>query len=190
MWKKEMWKPIKNYEGFYEVSNLGNIKCLDKKRGFYEKQQAELRQHLDKGGYYKVILTNNKKSKNMAVQRLVAEAFLDKRQYKSMPDEDRNLIKLDKLEVNHKDENKLNNCANNLEWCTRKYNANYGNRGKRASKSLGKKIMQYTKNGEFVKEWGSIKEATEKLHLYGIGRVCRGKAKSSGGYIWKYKEVK
>ena len=186
----EIWKDITGYEGLYQVSNLGRIKSLKKYHGKSLRKEAIIKQHLTKKNYYKVVLSKDKINKNVEVQRVVAEAFLNKKDFKCYPTEDRNLINIDKLEVNHIDENKINNKVENLEWCSRKYNANYGERGKKASKSLGKKIIQYTKDEEFVKEWESIKEATEKLHLYGIGRVCRGKAKSSGGYIWKYKEVK
>ena len=186
----ELWKDIKGYEGLHQVSNLGRVKSLKKYHGKSLRKGAIIKQYLTRQNYCKVILSKDKINKNVEVQRLVADAFLNKEDFKCYPTEDRNLISLDKLEVNHIDENKSNNKVENLEWCTRKYNANYGERGKRASKSLGKKIMQYTKNGELVKEWESIKEATEKLHLYGIGRACRGKLKSSGGYIWKYKEVK
>lgn len=186
----ELWKDIIGYEGLYQVSSLGRVKSLRKLHGNCLRKETILNQYLTRKKYYKVLLSKNKILKNKEVHRLVAETFLDKRKYKSMPDEDKNLIKLDKLEVNHIDENKTNNCLENLEWCTRKYNANYGTRGIRGGKKIGKKILQYNKNGELIREWESIKEATEKLHICSIGKNCRGKSKTAGGFIWKFKEVK
>ena len=187
---KEVWKDIKGYEGLYQVSNFGRVKSLKKYHGKSLRKGAIIKQYLTRQNYCKVILSKDKINKNVEVQRVVAEAFLDKRQYKSMPDEDRNLIQLDKLEVNHKDENKSNNCANNLEWCSRKYNANYGERGKKASKSLSKKILQYDLNNNFIKEWESIKQAKEELKIHRICDVCKKRRKTAGGYVWKYKEAK
>lgn len=89
--------------------------------------------------------------------------------------------------INHKDENKKNNCVDNLEWCDRKYNNNYGTRNKRISKTT----YQYTKDGVFVKKWNSLSEI--KKHLgYNIGSIslcCNGKRKVHMGYIWSYKPL-
>lgn len=96
---KEIWKPIKNYENYYEISNLGNVKNI--------KTQKILIGDKNNMGYRRVILYNPIK-KRFFIHRLVAYHFCDG--YKP------NLI------VNHKDGNKLNNCANNLEWVTRSEN--------------------------------------------------------------------
>jgi hypothetical protein len=95
--------------------------------------------------------------------------------------------------VNHKDETKCNNCVSNLEWCDPKYNANYGTRNDRLRKSNGRKVAQYTLDGEFVKIWDSVSSIAQ---FYGIkttapiSRVCRhvkGRL-TYKGYRWEYVE--
>jgi hypothetical protein len=95
--------------------------------------------------------------------------------------------------VNHKDETKCNNCVDNLEWCDPKYNANYGTRNDRLRKSGGRKVVQYTLDGEFVKIWDSVSSIAQ---FYGIkttapiSRVCRhmkGRL-TYKGYRWEYVE--
>ena len=184
----ELWKDIKGYEGLYQVSNYGNVKGLAKKHGYSNRQESIIKQYKNKKGYYKVVLSKNGKQKNIEVQRIVAEAFLNKNDFKSYIDEDREKINLNKLQVNHINEDKSDNKASNLEWCSPKYNVNYGKRGQKASISLGKKILQFDTEGNFIKEWQSIKQAFLKLHISKIGLVCKGRRKTAGGYIWKYKE--
>ena len=92
-------------------------------------------------------------------------------------------------QVNHKDENRHNNCVNNLEWCTAKYNANYGNRNKKLKGYFTSvKIIQYDLQSNFIKEWESMKNASEKLDICrtNISECCRNLRKTAGGYIWKY----
>ena len=116
----EEWKAIAGYEGLYEVSNLGRIKSLSRidSRG-YKRNEKILKLNKDSGGYLKVSLYKNGKPKQYNVHRLVAIAFI--------PNPD-NLP-----EVNHKDENRINNYVDNLEWCNRKYNCNYGARNSKIS---------------------------------------------------------
>ena len=117
---KEIWKDIPNFEGLYQVSNLGNIKGLDRyvnsaiKNNNRVKRKGKLLKQYNKRGYFQVSLSKNHKRYYFNVHRLVAIAFL--------PNPD-NLP-----QVNHKDENPLNNILSNLEWCTAKYNCNYGTR--------------------------------------------------------------
>ena len=91
--------------------------------------------------------------------------------------------------INHKDENKTNNNANNLEWCTALYNNTYGNRIKKVISKTGKKVCQYDLNGDFINEYPSLAEASRstKTHLTSISNCCRGIYKKAAGYIWKYK---
>lgn len=97
--------------------------------------------------------------------------------------------------INHKDENPLNNHVENLEYCDYKYNNNYGTRNKRAAESQkndpkkSKKVLQYTKNGEFIKEWCSLSEIQRVLG-YATGYIsacCLGKHEQAYGFIWKHK---
>ena len=166
--KKEYWKPVVEYEGLYEVSNWGRVKSLK-----FGKERI-LKQGKYKYGYLYVVLSKNGILKAFKVHRLVAEAFIDN------PD---NLPC-----VNHKDENKLNNNVDNLEWCTHEYNINYGTRTEKCSKKLSKTVLQFTLDGQFVKEWPSAIECERNGYdNTSISKCCRGKLKTHKGFIWKYK---
>lgn len=112
----EIWKDIKGYEGLYQISNYGNVKSLERviedNKGSYIKKEKILTPTINNRGYYHIGLRNNSKTKYYYVHRLVAEAFI--------PNPNNYPI------INHKDEDKTNNKVDNLEWCTPKYNANYG----------------------------------------------------------------
>lgn len=171
--KKEIWKYIKGYEGLYQVSNFGRVKSIK-----FGKERI-LKTFKNTRGYLQVNLCKNGKVKNYKVHRLVAEAFLDNTD--NLP------------EVNHKDENKLNNNAENLEWCSAKHNSNFGTRNERIAKKmtngkLSKPVLQYTMDGEFVKEWPSTMQAEREGGFNNrlISACCRGKRKTHKGFIWKY----
>ena len=91
-------------------------------------------------------------------------------------------------QINHKDENKLNNHVDNLEWCSVAYNNSYGTHSLRVAKSNWKKIVQYDLKGNFIKKWNSIKEAGETLNICksSISLCLVNKYKSAGGFIWEY----
>lgn len=117
---QEIWKDIPNYEGLYQVSNLGRVKVLDryvnsgiKDNNKVKRKEQILKQYM-KRGYFQVTLIHNNQRHYFNVHRLVAIAFIpNPNKYP---------------QVNHKDENKLNNFVDNLEWCDAKYNCNYGTR--------------------------------------------------------------
>ena len=105
--KTEKWKPIKGYEGIYEISNLGRVKSVKRYRNLKDRIMSAT----DNGhGYLIVPLSKNSTRKNHYVHRLVAEHFV--------PNEEPDKF----IVVNHIDFDKRNNNANNLEWCTQKYN--------------------------------------------------------------------
>lgn len=179
-----VWKPIVDYEGLYEVSNTGQIRSLFR----YKKT---LKYNVTKRGYCTVELFKNKLSKRLLVHRLVAEAFI--------PNPD-NLP-----QVNHIDENPQNNSVDNLEWCTAKYNMNYGEgaktrhlkidytteKRKQVARENGKKrakpVLQI-ENGKIINRYESAKRASIMTgidHSH-ICEAARGKHKTSGGYEWMY----
>lgn len=168
----EIWKDIVGYEGLYKVSNLGKV------MSFWGKKPKLLKPQKENSGYLHIVLINNTKSRtNFYLHRLVAQAFLPNPN--NLPC------------VNHKDENKTNNRVSNLEFCTHKFNINYGTAKERIAKKLSKPVLQYDKNGNFIKEYPSTKDAERKTGLYqeSICRVCKGKYHTCGGYIWKYKQT-
>jgi hypothetical protein len=123
----EIWKPIKDYEGLYEVSNMGRVRSLN--HYVIDKQNAKrffkgkvLRIYQNEYGYCFVRLVNNSGVKNIRVHRLVAEAFI--------PNPD-NLP-----EVNHKSEIKTQNNVENLEWCDHKYNMAYSHNSGKIPKKI------------------------------------------------------
>ena len=167
---EEIWHDIEGYEGLYQVSNKGRVKRL------LGPSERLLKLHDNRDGYLRVNLTKENTLKHISVHRLVAQAFIP------------NLYNLP--EVNHKDENKLNNCVNNLEWIRHIDNLNYGTRNERIGYSHSKPILQYSKSGEFIREWQGAKEVEILLGInhQNISKCCRGKRKSAGDFIWRYKE--
>ena len=154
-------KDIKGYEELYGITSCGKV--------WSYKRQKFLKPMTNRYGYLFVNLSKDGERKNCYVHRLVAEAYI--------PNPD-NLS-----EVNHKDENKTNNCLHNLEWCDHKYNMNYGTRTEKTKKA----ILQYTLDGEFVREWPSATDVGKEVQ----GLICnclKGKKKSAYGYKWVYKD--
>lgn len=184
---EEIWKDIKNYEGLYQVSNLGRVRSLDhirkngKKSGNeYLSKGKVLKSAIQNVGYMFVVLSKNGKTKGYRVHRLVAEAFISNpNNYKC---------------VNHKDENKQNNCVDNLEWCNHTYNNNYGTKKERLKQSqqkrCGKKVNQYDLDGNFIRQWNCFMDIERHMNIkkchVGICACCKGKLKTSYGYRWKY----
>lgn len=183
----EIWKPIiKNYQ----ISNYGNLRKVNKTNEYDKRtpKYSYIKGTISKFGYKRVFLSINNEVKTFAVHRLVAEAFLDKNNFKYMPNENKNLIDITKLVVNHKDENKLNNFVDNLEWCTTNYNNNYGTHNEKTAKGNYKKINQYDLKGNLIKKWNSLKEAGETLNICknNISSCASKRYKTTGGFIWEY----
>ena len=170
MTNEEIWCPIKGYEGQYQVSDKGMVRSLK-----FGKERI-LKPRRNPQGYLLVCLCKNGEIKQCLVHRLVAQAFIPNTN--NLP------------EVNHKDEDKTNNSVMNLEWCDSKYNINYGTRNQRVSEKHSKSVLQYTKSGEFVREWKSMNDVQRNLN-YSKGNIsycCNGRYKSAYNFIWKFKD--
>lgn len=124
----------------------------------------------------RIHLCNDSVIKQFQLHRLVAQAFI--------PNPD------NKPQVNHLDENKKNNCVDNLEWATAKENSNYGTHNERITGRNPVPIIQYSKDGIFIKEWSGAIEVERELGINhsNIAACCKGKLKSTGSFIWRYKE--
>lgn len=173
---KEIWKDIPNYEGLYQISNLGRIKSVEKLDKLNHKRKEKILKCINNGRYMQVVLYRNSKKNIFLIHRLVALTFI------SNPN--------NYCFINHKNENPYDNNVNNLEWCTHKYNDNYGNRGNKISKSNSVKIKQYDLNNNYIKTWSSIKEANQILKI-NKALICmnlkkyKGR-KTAGGYHFEY----
>lgn len=130
----EIWKPIAGFEGSYEVSNLGRVKSVERYAGGRYFNESILNTYNRHGGYKSVVLSKGSNLKFYLLHRIVADAFV----------ENENNLPC----INHKDENKDNNSASNLEWCTIKYNNNYGTRNTRSGNTRKKNIIATTESGE------------------------------------------
>lgn len=175
----EVWKDIPGYEGLYQASTYGKIKSLSRyyktgRGGMQLLPERILKASQVTNGYLGVALCNGKQ-KAYTVHRLIALTFLPK-------------WKPEHIQVNHVDENKKNNCVENLEWCTVAYNNCYGTRLKRVGIANGKPILQYTLDGILVGSYQSATEAAKKFNTWRsiISDACRGKHKTAYGFVWKY----
>lgn len=184
---REVWKDIKGYEGLYQVSNLGRVKSLDRivyqKNSFGNIQKNIYKGKIlslfeDKDGYLRVNLKKDKKMKQYSIHTLVANTFLNLNKFKHMEYEDISNIDLNKLQINHKNENKKDNYINNLEFCTAAYNINYGSREQ--------KIIQLDLSGKIIKVWDSRKKASKELHISRntINEILRGHRQDINGYTF------
>ena len=176
---EEQWKDVVGCPG-YEVSNLGQVRSSNYN---HTGKPKLLKQQLIAQGYLRVVLWINKKPYTKMVHRLVAEAFI--------PNPD-NLP-----QVNHKDENKTRNVADNLEWCTALYNSQYGTRSQRLSLALTdnpnfiKPVYQLDDFDNIINEYPSIAKAAEAMGCRPayISRVCLnyGYRHKALGYKWRFK---
>lgn len=181
---KEIWKDVKDFEGHYQVSNFGRLRSLDRKIIFKNGRVCLYKGKIRKlnksdNGYIVVGLFNKCNYRMVTLHRLIAETFI--------PNPD-NLP-----EVNHKDENRLNNNVDNLEWCTHKYNNEYSHTMEKAYISKRKSVLQIDKyTNEIIAKFNSLTDAMNKtgIHKSYISHCCRGDNKTAGGYIWKFVEEK
>lgn len=178
--QEEVWKDIAGYEGKYQVSSLGRIKSLPITDGRCLRSDAKVLSPVqDKTGYYRVHLRRDGRDKRLSVHRLVAMAFV----------ENPNMYKY----VNHKDENKTNNNASNLEWCTLKYNTNYGTAVQRRRntfvKKYGRPVDRYDMDGNFIKHYDCTRSVMEDgFNPSNVYSCCAGLNgyTQTGGFKWKF----
>ena len=174
---KEVWKDIKGYEGLYQVSNLGRVKSVA--RNIYRNNKGTFCNHFYKEKifdvdslepYPRVTLSKDNKSKHFSIHRLVANAFIPNPN--NLPC------------VNHKDEDKTNNNVNNLEWCTHKYNSNYGSRNDRIIEKQGKKVLCVETNIIYR----SVNEAARLNNMSAnyICACCNNKCEKAYDFHWRY----
>lgn len=150
MQEKEIWKDIPGYEGLYQVNQWGDI------FSFYTNKK--IKYSLFKDGYKHYVLRKNKKQHKMTAHRAVALAFI--------PNPNNYPI------VNHKDENPSNCYIDNLEWCTYQYNSTYNDVHIRRGNNLSKKVYQYNLDGQFIREFNSVREIERELNCLS-GNICR-----------------
>lgn len=157
----EIFKDIDNYEDLYEISNQGRVR---------NKITGKILKPNIKNGYYYLILCKDEIHKHHYIHRLVASAFIPNPNNFS--------------QVNHIDENKLNNNVDNLEWCTSQYNTNY------SIHKRSKPVNQFSLDSRLLNTYKSTQEASRQtgINQGNIVQCCLGNPKYShtGNFIWKY----
>lgn len=184
---EEKWKPIKNHEGRYEVSNLGRVRSVSRivsnHTGLLRVKEKILKQRADCKGYMRIdIYDNDGKKHYFGVHRLVAEAFIDNPNNKE--------------QVNHINGNKNDNSVNNLEWVTNDENMQHAirhglvRRCEYAGRAKRKVLQIDPDNGEVIKSYDSIADAGRAFSnkTNNIGECCRRHRNYAFGYIWRYAE--
>jgi hypothetical protein len=178
---EEIWRDIVGYEGRYQVSNYGRVRSLDfieqyKKLGkvnYRKKNGTIIKQELTNSGYYVVNLHKNGKLKRNLTHRLVAQMFVPN--------------PLKKLQINHKNGNKLDNHSSNLEWATGSENIRHA---QKTGLLKNQKPIVQLKNGIVVAFYESIEDMHRKTGFTkkNVRNALNGKRGNSHGYQWVYKK--
>lgn len=176
----EIWRPVVGFEGYYEVSNQGNVRSVERyvnaKLGSKKLLAGlVLKKCIDKYGYDRVCLSVKQKRKYCQVHRLVMLAFAGEI--------------VGKKEVNHKNGIKTDNRLENLEWVTTSENQKHAFRTGLSKPVNEKKVAKICKiTGQVLSVYKSTTEAARKTGTLQskISLVCNNKRKSTNGYIWRF----
>lgn len=177
---KEKWKPVKGYEGLYEVSDLGNVRSLPRRAGTFHIKGRTLKQFKSRNGYLLVCLSKEGIQKTIGAHRLVAEAFVKNPEHKKT--------------VNHINEDKTDNRACNLEWLTLRENLHYGTRAERAratiTDNLGVPVLQIAADGHnAIAEYKSLSLAAEAVGARATDILaCTKDGTKCRGYYWRKRD--
>lgn len=156
----EEWRSVPDYEGLYQVSNLGRVRGL--------KRNRILKPSPNEKGYPQIALCKNGKMKTIKLHKLVAEVFIGKR---------------DDLEINHIDGDKTNNTVSNLEYCTHSDNLRHA--VKTGLLQNRKAVLMMDSEGNVIRKYNSITEAEKDNDAKCITRACKTGIMAAG-YRWKY----
>lgn len=177
----ETWRDIPEFEGLYQVSNIGNVRsvdrCLPDKNGRYVSHKGKILAPQQNDGYVYVMLSKDGKQYSCKVHRLVAMAFIPNRE--NLP------------YINHKDENKSNNCVDNLEWCSKAYNDRYGATPERTRLmnrlKNGKPVAMFDKHGNFIRIYECVNDAKKDGFQNGpIISCCKKECNHAYGFVFRY----
>lgn len=184
----EEWRDIEGYEGYYQVSNIGNVRSLDRTlKGrdgvWYPHKGVKMKPTTNKNGYQYVVLKKDGTFKGFTVHGLVARAFLERDPLRT--------------EINHKDGIKTNNNVSNLEWVTHSENEKHAIKNglvdfdqirKIGIEKRKKRVKQIDASGNVIAVYKSATDASKALGIYrrSIARCCAGEYKHAGGYRWQF----
>lgn len=185
----EIWKNVGifksiDFTGYYEVSNKGRFKSVNRtvicKDGIKRTWKERLLKQCNNNGYLTVYLTKDGKRTSIIAQQVDALRFVENPNPKEY------------IQINHKDENRANNCAENLEWCTFEYNYNYGSHIERCTKNMVEHaksrrapIVQLSLDGRLIKNYDAyIDVEQDGFNSSAVCACSKGKRRTHKGYKW------